>query len=81
MHTYRLREAMVGVCRDADKGVRTITLPAGAVLKIPKIAFQSGVQSNMVDAQWEDHTISVFVEDLKTRGDPVPQAGSAPNVG
>jgi len=67
---------MVGVCRDDGKGVRITTLPAGAVLEVPKIAFQSGVQSNMVDAQWEDQTISVFVEDLKTRGDPIMKPGA-----
>jgi len=47
-----LRETMVGVCRDDGNGVRIMTLPAGAVLKISKIAFQTGVQSDMVDAQW-----------------------------
>jgi hypothetical protein len=65
MYTYQLRAAIVGVCRDADAPMRVITIPAGAVLTIATIMLESG----LVDAAWDGQTVSVFVQDLKARGD------------
>jgi hypothetical protein len=64
MHTYQLRVAIVGVSRDADATMKIITIPIGAVLTIATIRLESG----LVDAAWHDQTVSVFVQDLKTRG-------------
>jgi hypothetical protein len=65
MHTYRLRLAIVGVSRDADATMKIITIPAGAMLMIATITLESG----LVDATWDGQTVSVFVQDLKARGD------------
>jgi hypothetical protein len=65
MYTYQLRVAIVGVCRDADAPMKVITLPVGAVLTMATITLESG----LVDATWDGQTVSVFVQDLKARGD------------
>ncbi|HYL72735.1 MAG TPA: hypothetical protein VEU96_00940 [Bryobacteraceae bacterium] len=65
MNQYKLRETMVGVSRDVNGQMKIVTLPVGAVLKVDTISLQSG----MVNAQWEDQTVSVFAQDLKARGD------------
>jgi hypothetical protein len=65
MYTYQLRLAMVGVSRDDDAPMRVITVPVGAVLTIAAITLESG----LVDATWDGDVISVFVQDLKVRGD------------
>lgn len=65
MYTYQLRVAIVGVSRDADAPMKVITVPVGAVLTIARITLQSG----LVDATWDGQTVSVFVQDLKARGD------------
>jgi hypothetical protein len=67
MQQYRLREAMVGVSRDADGHVTIITLPIGSILAIVALDVHSG----LVDATWADDTIAVFAQDLKARGDLV----------
>jgi len=72
MDTYQLRVAMVGVCRDTDATVRVITVPVGAVLTIATIALESG----LVDAAWDGQMVSVFVEDLKARGDLIRTAAT-----
>jgi hypothetical protein len=71
MQNYELREAMVAVSRDEDGHTKIITLPAGAVLTVERITLQSG----LVDAQWDDRTVSVFIQDLKTRSGLVQAAG------
>ena len=53
----------MAVCREAGGQTRLITLPAGSVLVVESVTLQSG----LVDAQWEDQTVSVFVQDLKVR--------------
>jgi hypothetical protein len=65
MNLYKLRETMVGVSRDLDGHMKIVTLPVDAVLKVATIPLQSG----MVDARWEDQTVSVFAQDLKARAD------------
>ena len=65
MYTYQLRAAIVGVCRDVDAPMKVITIPAGAVLTVATVTLESG----LVDAAWNGQTISVFVQDLKSRGD------------
>jgi hypothetical protein len=70
MQTFELREAMMAVSREVDGHTHLITLPVGAVLTVDRIPLQSG----LVDAQWEDQTVSVFVQDLKARGSLVRRA-------
>ena len=45
--------------------MKVITLPVGAVLTITTITLESG----LVDATWNGQTVSVFVQDLKSRGE------------
>jgi len=61
---------MVAVSRDADGHMRIVTLPVGALLRVDAISLQSG----MVDALWEDQTVSVFAQDVRARGDLVQAA-------
>jgi hypothetical protein len=70
MQTYELREAMMAVSRGEDGQTHLITLPVGAVLTVERITLQSG----LVDAQWEDQTVSVFIQDLKARAGLVRKA-------
>ena len=70
MQTFELREAMMGVSRGGNGQTQLVTLPVGAVLTVETITLQSG----LVDAQWEDQTVSVFVQDLKSRGTLVLKA-------
>jgi hypothetical protein len=65
MHTYQLRVAIVGVSRNTDATMKVITVPVGAVLTIATITLESG----LVEAAWDGQTVSVFVQDLKARGD------------
>jgi hypothetical protein len=65
MCAYQLRVAIVGVCRDADAPMKVITVPVGAVLTIASVTLESG----LVDATWNGQAVSVFVQDLKSRGD------------
>ncbi len=67
MQQYKLREPMVGVSRDAYGHMKIITLPAGAELAITTITLHSG----LVDAHWAEQPVSVFLQDLKARGDLV----------
>jgi hypothetical protein len=65
MSTYQLCVAIAGVSRDADAIMKVITVPVGAVLTIATITLESG----LVDATWNGQTVSVFVQDLKSRGE------------
>lgn len=72
MHSYRLRMSMVAVARDAMSQMTILTLPAGAVLQVASVTLQSG----LVDARWDSRTVSVFMEDLKARGDLIRGTGA-----
>jgi hypothetical protein len=65
MQNYRLREAMVGVSRDADGHMQIMTLPVGAELAIATVTLESG----LVETRWANQTIAIFVQDLKARAD------------
>jgi hypothetical protein len=65
MYTYQLRVAIVGVSRDADAPMKVITVPVGSLLTVATVTLESG----LVDATWDGQTVSVFVQDLKARGD------------
>jgi hypothetical protein len=67
MNTYQLREAMVGLHRDLDGQTHVITLQTSSLLTVTRNALR--LQSGLVDALWEDRTVSVFIQDLKARGD------------
>jgi hypothetical protein len=60
----------MAVCREAGGHTKLVTVPAGAVLAVATNTLQSG----LVDAQWEDQTVSVFVQDLKVRAGLVRNA-------
>jgi hypothetical protein len=61
---------MMAVCREANGQTRLITLPAGSVLVVERVTLQSG----LLDARWEDQTVSVFAQDLKARAGLVRKA-------
>jgi len=73
MQTYELRETMMAVSREEDGQTHLITLPVSAVLTVERITLQSG----LVDAQWEDQTVSVFIQDLTSRAGLVGKAAGA----
>ena len=75
MYTYQLRVAIVEVSRDDDGPVKVITVPVGAVLTIATITLESG----LVDATWNGQTVSVFVQDLKVRGDLIRTTALLPS--
>jgi hypothetical protein len=72
MQTFELREAMMAVSRASDGHPNLVTLTTGAVLTVAVSTIP--LQSGLVDAQWEDQTVSVFVQDLKARGNLVLKA-------
>jgi hypothetical protein len=64
--------AIVGVSRDTDATMKIITIPIGAVLTIATIR----LESRLVDAAWDGQAVSVFVQDLKARGDLIKTAAT-----
>jgi hypothetical protein len=52
--------------------MKIITIPIGAVLTIATIR----LESRLVDAAWDGQAVSVFVQDLKARGDLIKTAAT-----
>ena len=72
MHRYQVRESMVVVSRNFGAAMKIATLPVGAVLVVPVNTVQ--LQSGLIEATWEEQTVSVFIQDLKERADLVREA-------
>jgi hypothetical protein len=64
---YRLNEPIV-----ADRKTGRIALPAGTVLRVP----QDTPSRGLIEAEWDGQPISVFIEDVKSRGTLVEIADS-----
>jgi len=67
MPQYHLREDIPAVSYDADGKVKVFKLPVGAVVTV-EIASQ---ETGLVDGVWDGRTVSVFAQDLTTRGELV----------
>ena len=66
---YRLRSAVVAIKPDQD-GFRILTIRAGQTVHVVGQVQRSG----MVDVSIEDETLSMFIQDIESRGDPLAGA-------
>ena len=67
---YHLRVPTIGI-QTKDGQTNAVTVPADALLVIP-----GGLRDDLgiAKCQWEDRTVSLLVDDLRERGEPVPAA-------
>jgi hypothetical protein len=70
--SYRLKSAIVGVERSST-GMHITNIPCGSVLALPDTDKETG----MVEIVFEGRNVSVFLEDIRERGEHVDRAGRA----
>jgi hypothetical protein len=70
--SYRLKSAIVGVERSAA-GMHITNIPSGWVLTLPDTDKETG----MIEIVFEARNVSVFLEDIRERGERVDRAGRA----
>jgi len=70
---YQLREAIVALSPREETGVRIVTIPLGSVLRLKGKSEEPG----LVDVVWQERQLSVFLQDLESRGALVHRAAQA----
>jgi len=68
--SYRLKSAIVGV-ESCSTGMRVTNIERGTVLTIPDTANETG----MVEIVYDSRYISVYLEDIRERGERVNSVG------
>ena len=66
MLTYRLKSAIVAIER-SKHGMLITNVPHGSVLTLPDPNQQSG----MIEVVWQGRYVSIFVQDVRERGEYV----------
>ena len=73
MFSYRLKSAIVGVER-ASTGMRITNIAKGTVLTLPDTG--NDKESGMIEIVYDCRYISVFLEDIRERGERVEARGA-----
>ena len=72
--TYRLKKALVSIARNPDGDLNIVTLYIGNVVRT--VQSEPLPQSGLVDVVVDGKQLSVFVQDLQTRGELMESATS-----